>query len=71
MLNTDCRLQFVLAPKPSTAFFLRPEERAWLANRQTTLDDRQNAKHPRQGKWWACIPGGLALQDLCAMFAAM
>ena len=52
-----CCVQFVLAPKPSTAFFLRPEERAWLASRQSTLDARQDAKHPRQGKWWACLPG--------------
>lgn len=50
-------LQFILAPKPATAFFLEPQERALLADRQDTLDSVANAQHGRQGKWWASIVG--------------
>ncbi len=54
----------MLAPKPSTAFFLQPKERAWLANRQDTLDAAQHAKYPNQGKWWSCLPGESTLRLL-------
>ena len=52
--------QFVLAPKPSSAYFLKPAERTWLAARQDRLQAAFNSKHSRQGNWWASIP------DWCA-----
>lgn len=55
-----CLWQFVLAEKPATAYFLKPEERSWLANRQDTLQANFNSKHSRQGRWWASVP------DWCA-----
>ncbi len=55
-----CMWQFVLAEKPATAYFLKPEQRLWLANRQDTLNANFNSKHSRQGRWWAAIP------DWCA-----
>ncbi|BDA46973.1 Putative tartrate transporter [Coccomyxa sp. Obi] len=49
-------LKFVLAERPSSAYFLKPEERSWLANRQDTLQASFNSKHSRQGRWWAAVP---------------
>jgi ACS family tartrate transporter-like MFS transporter len=49
-------VQFVLAPKPGTAYFLKPAERTWLATRQDNLQAAFDEKHGRQGKWWAAIP---------------
>ncbi|EIE21899.1 MFS general substrate transporter [Coccomyxa subellipsoidea C-169] len=50
------KLHFVLAPKPSSAYFLKPAERTWLAARQDRLQAAFNSKHSRQGNWWAAIP---------------
>ncbi len=50
-------LQFVLAGKPSRAYFLKPMERTWLANRQDTLTAAFERKYGHQSKWWGESPG--------------
>lgn len=55
-LSVFCPWQFVLAEKPATAYFLKPDEQSWLANRQDTLQANFNSKHSHQGRWWASIP---------------
>jgi hypothetical protein len=45
-------LQFVLAGKPSNAYFLRPVERTWLTNRQDTVTAAFEKENARQSKWW-------------------